>query len=214
MDNIVVIGSSSSLTQSLQSLNINLIKLGRSESLNIDLSEKDKNKLFKNIPLNEKLYVINSGYLCGKKIVDLERSEIYKSADINLFNVVLVSEYILNNNTSARIIIIGSESGKKGSFDTVYFLSKCALRGYVRERKVGENQQIVLISPSTIEDSRMTQNRKDLDRLNSYKSSHPKKRFLYMEEMAKLLASLLLEQTSYITNCEIEINGGKFARMS
>jgi NAD(P)-dependent dehydrogenase (short-subunit alcohol dehydrogenase family) len=128
--------------------------------------------------------------------------------------VVLVSEYILNNNTGARIVIIGSESGKKGSFDTVYFLSKCALRGYVRERKVGENQQIVLISPSTIEDSRMTQNRKDLDRLNSYKSSHPKKRFLYMEEIAKLLASLLLEQTSYITNCEIEINGGKFARMS
>jgi|GEM_PF-1210258 NADP-dependent 3-hydroxy acid dehydrogenase YdfG len=210
---IVVLGSSSTLTVELEKFRIELVKLGRSEKLKINFSDECQKSLLENIPLNERFYVINAGYLLGKKILDLSSDELKLSANINLFNVVKVCEYILEKNPISRIIILGSESGRKGSFDTVYFLCKSALRSYVRQRSVGIDQQIVLISPSTIEDSNMTINRIDSDRLSEYKNNHPKKRFLKMSEIASLVNSIFFHNSTYLTNIEVELNGGKFARM-
>ena len=46
----------------------------------------------------------------------------------------IISMYNNEGYRNARIIIMGSESGRKGSFDTTYFISKAMLRSYVRQR--------------------------------------------------------------------------------
>ena len=108
--------------------------------------------------------------------------------------------------------MIGSESGFKGSFDMSYALSKCSLSVYVRNRRLSENQQLLLINPSTIGDLGMTVRRKDVERLNSYMRQHPKKRFLDSQELSKIISNLFASSI-YLTNTEININGGKFASL-
>jgi NAD(P)-dependent dehydrogenase (short-subunit alcohol dehydrogenase family) len=159
-------------------------------------------------------FIINQGLLFPKNITTQSISEIEKSFFINLISIVRLCELIFEKMNHAKIFIIGSESGKKGSFDTSYFLSKAALRAYVSERKITfPGQQIILFSPSTIADSAMTINRKDIDRLKINLESHPKKRFVTNLEVAKVVTDFLADHFNYLSNIEIEINGGKFARL-
>ena len=111
------------------------------------------------------------------------------------------------------LIIIGSESGYKGSFDLSYALSKSSLKLYVEQKRLEENQQILLISPSTIGDLGMTIRRKDKENLEKYKEKHPKKRFLSSKELTDLIINLFAS-TNYLTNIEIGLNGGKFSLMN
>jgi NAD(P)-dependent dehydrogenase (short-subunit alcohol dehydrogenase family) len=210
---MVFFGSGSSLAPALEKKAVKLIMIGRNSSNNLDLESVTSEESFKNVPLNEKHYCISTGLLFGRKISNLSRDQIISSLYVNLVGVVLLCEYILSNNQSARIVIIGSESGSKGSYDTTYFLSKAALSAFVRERAVGVKQQLVVVSPSTIEDGNMTLRRKDYERLSEYRDNHPKKRFLNMDELADVVYSLSFNCSEYLTNTEIQLNGGKFSRM-
>jgi len=159
-------------------------------------------------------FIINQGLLYPKRITDQSISEIEKSFYVNLISIVRLCEVVLTKLDNVKIFIIGSESGKKGSFDTSYFLCKSGLRSYVRERKIRvPGQQIILFSPSTIHDSNMTSNRQDIDRLNANLEAHPKKRFVGNIEVAEIINDFLSCHFDYISNSEIEINGGKFARL-
>ena len=161
------------------------------------------------------VYVFNLGYIQPKRMLAQSSSDIFKSLSINALFTIKSCEYILERNPIARIFIIGSESGKKGSFDTSYFLAKSMLRAYTKERKLAyENQQLLLISPSTIEDGKMTTSRSDTETLDIYRKNHPKRRFLNSAEVAHLLCDLIKNPSTYLCNTEIELNGGKFSRMS
>ena len=69
----------------------------------------------------------------------------------------------LTFNKKARIFILGSESGKKGSFDisNLWIIKNRTIHQYIRERRIlYPSQQIVGVSPSTIIDGRITLKRK------------------------------------------------------
>ena len=214
MNDIVLFGCSSKLTDELQKVGHKVDSFGRKTEVQLDIRKNFENNFFQHIPINNSCYVINIGLLNNKNIIDYSEEEAWESINVNCIGIIRLSEYILRNNPSARIIIIGSESGKKGSFDTLYFLAKSALNAYVKERYLNSpKQQLLIISPSTINDGGMTVRRKDKKRLEQYKLNHPKKRFLRMRELADIVSSILEMESSYLTNTEIELNGGKFSRM-
>jgi short-subunit dehydrogenase len=141
-------------------------------------------------------------------------SDIINQVSVNLLSVVKICEVALQHNRKAKIIILGSESGIKGSFDIIYALTKAAIHKYVEERKIKHpGQQLICIAPSTIIDSHMTIKRKD--KINVQKSiiNNPKKRGILSKEISNLIFTLFYEQTDYISNTVIRIDGGKFARM-
>jgi len=158
------------------------------------------------------LYVLNIAKLNPKNITEYSLNEAIESINLNCLSVVRIAEEILNINSRAQIIIMGSESGKKGSYDTCYFLAKAALNKYVEERRVGVNQRLIVLSPCTIQDSMMTESRTDKDLLEKYKNKHPKLRFLNMEEVA-LCIKQIFSMSIFVTNQIISVDGGKFARM-
>lgn len=213
MTKLVLIGSSSTLTNELEYTGFEIIRCGRSEKLKIDFLKCFDEDFAANVPITENLFCINVGLLIGKKITKASKAEIINSLKVNLIGSVLLMEHIFSNNQNARIVIIGSESASKGSFDTTYFLAKAALKSFITERVVGVGQQIAMISPSTIEDSNMTQSRKDQSRLETYRKEHPKQRFLEMKELAAAVNFLLSKKGFYFCNTELQLNGGKFARM-
>lgn len=217
MKSIAIIGSSSNLSIKIKQMLIDFeIKLyGRKEEKPLNVLNLSTENIIDELNISEHdIYIFNLGKIIPEKISTQTEEEIIESLKVNALFTIKASELILERNQSARIIIIGSESGRKGSFDTTYFLSKSMLRAYVKQRYLfSTEQQLVLISPSTISDSRMTMDREDKARLSEYESEHPKKRFIFNDEISEVICNLIRSKSTYITNTEIEMNGGKFARM-
>jgi hypothetical protein len=59
----------------------------------------------------------------------------------------------------------------------------------------------------------MTIARKDKSNVRKSISNNPKKRGLYSKEISKLLYDLSFNNTKYLSNTVIHVNGGKFSRM-
>jgi len=114
-------------------------------------------------------------------------------------------------NPRVRIAILGSESWR-GSFDTTYFLSKVGVNAYVQHRRLEHHaQQIVVISPTIIMDSGMTQRRHDLDRVATRAAAGPKGRLLNAAEVARLVHFVLYQDDGALTNVVLSMNAGEFA---
>lgn len=212
---IQIFGSSSNIARCVQNkLKVTCDNIVMTSSDSLDLANIELSYLTSEIELDIDYYIFCNGILYPKRINSQSSYEIYRSLSINLISIVRLCDYILENNDKAKIIIIGSESGKKGSFDTTYFLSKAAMKKYVEERHINfASQQLLLISPSVISDSGMTLRRADRNNLDKNMKDHPKGRFLTVGEFSDFVCSIVNNRLDYITNTEIEINGGKFARM-
>ena len=211
---ICLIGTNKILADNFQEKGFYVNQYGRKTTPCIDFEKREFRKRIEEIIniQNTNKYIINSGFLQSKKIIDQNNQEITKSFFINSIGPILFAEYLFSHKKDARLIIIGSESGYKGSFDMSYALSKSSLKLYVEQKKLSFDQQLLLISPSTISDFGMTSRRNDKDNLKKYKESHPKKRFLYSFELSELIINLFAS-TNYLTNIEISLNGGKFCLM-
>lgn len=216
---VAIIGSSSYLSKEIKSelKDFLVTDFGRKveyKKNRIDVTNISASYIEKVFFDNYDIYIFNLGLILPKNIVELSEKEIFNSLKINALFTICSCEHILRSNDNARIFIIGSESGRKGSYDTTYFLSKTMLRSYVKQRYLhSQEQQILLISPSTIGDSKMTLSRDDKERLDAYALEHPKGSFVSNKEISMYLSDIIKNESTYLSNTEIEINGGKFARM-
>ena len=212
--NITFIGTNDLLANLFKKRDYFVEQYGRNTKIKIDFTDKDINKQIELFLKQTKsdIFILLSGYLQSSDLIKQTQENRINSFLINSIGPVLFSEYILQKNSKARIIIIGSESGIKGSYDLTYALAKSSLRMYIRQKRIGLNQQLLLLSPSTIKDLGMTTRRKDTNSLEEYKTLHPKKRFLTSEELVEIIC-FLINSPKYLTNTEIEVNGGKFTLM-
>lgn len=154
-------------------------------------------------------YLICSGFLTGQLIGTQTHDQMIESFTVNFIEVTKYCDAVFSRNENARVCVIGSESGYKGSYDMVYAGAKAALHLYVETKNLSSGQQLVCISPGIIEDAGMTTRRQDIEILDNLRQSHPKGRFLKSAEVAKLAYFLFYEDEGYITNTVIRMHGGK-----
>jgi hypothetical protein len=213
-EKILIIGKNSKIAKEFikkVSKSVTIIKPSKTEWDMNDINF-NSNKI-KQIKKMDKILLLQST-ITSTPILNRKSEDIFSQISINLLSVVKICEIALQYNKHVKIVILGSESGIKGSFDIVYALTKAAIHKYVEERKIiYPKQQLLCVAPSTIIDSKMTIVRKD--RYNVIKSikNNPKKRGLTSKEVSNLIYSLLYEQTNYLSNIVIRLDGGKFARM-
>ncbi len=212
--NILITGGTSKISFYLKKLIPNKYNIYSLSKKEWDFSKLDFDK--KKIDLIkkcDKIFLCHS-ILSNKKHLSKSENEINSQLNINLLSKIKICEISLKFNPKARIFIIGSESGLKGSYDIIYALTKSSLNKYVEERKIlYKDQQLICIAPSTIIDGKMTLNRKDVKKVKNLVKKNPKRRGLYSKEISKLIYDLSFENTDYLTNVVININGGKFSRM-
>lgn len=154
-------------------------------------------------------YLFCQGILFPKPIQEQTYEEKVLSREVNFRTIRDACEKIINNNYKARICIIGSESGFRGSYDGSYHVNKAAIHDYIKTRKlIYPTQQLVGIAPSIIEDSAMTQARTDYDNLEKRRStaSHTR-RFLKAHEVAALAYDLLYRHP-YVSGTVVRMHGG------
>jgi hypothetical protein len=172
-----------------------------------------KSHQIKKITSADKILLLQS-IISSKKFIKRKQKEILNQISINLMSIIKICEVALEKNKNVKIIVLGSESGIKGSYDIVYGLMKTSLHKYVEERRISyPNQQLVCISPSTIIDSRLTSKRKDKKNILKSVRINPKKRGIMSIEIAELIYNIFYKTTDYLTNTVIRVDGGKFSRM-
>ena len=212
--NILITGGSSKIATSLKKLIPKKYNIFSPSKNDWDFSDHTFSKKQSNLVKKcNKIFIFHS-VLSNKKHLLKSHEEIVSQLNINLLSIINICEISLNNNPNAQIFILGSESAIKGSFDIIYALTKSSIHKYVEERKIlKKNQQIVCIAPSTIIDSKMTLKRKDKKNIQKSIKKNPKKRGLNSSEISKLIYDLSFNNTKYLSNTVINVNGGKFSRM-
>lgn len=179
----------------------------------LDLIEgKDEHQPFRlpEPPLAADRYLILVGYLAGQAIGHMSVEQRSRTWEANFALQAETIDLILEKHTTARICVIGSDSGFTGSFDMAYAGAKAAMHLYIETKHLwAPGQQLVGIAPSIIMDSGMTQRRRSLDGLTARLEKHPKERFLSAAEVAKLAHFLLYEDQGYISGTVIRMHGGE-----
>ncbi len=212
-EQILIIGKNSKIAKFF-SKKISNKKLISPSKKQWDMSKINFNeKQIQIIKSSNKILLLQS-IISSKKFVNRNASEINEQININLLSIIKICEIALNYNKNVKIVILGSESGIKGSHDIIYGLMKTAIHQYVKERKINfSNQQLVCIAPSTIIDANITVRRKDKINVKKSIKNNPKKRGLKSVEIADLIYDIFYNLTDYLSNTVITVDGGKFARM-
>ena len=211
---ILVTGGSSKIGKEFIKLLPKNIVINNPKRSEWDLSKNKFNKKQLNLIKNSDKIVILHSKLSSKSHLKKSLKDITNQICINLTSIIRICEIALNTNPKARIIILGSESGLKGSYDIIYALTKSSIHKYVEERKIKyKDQQLLCLAPSTISDGKMTLKRKDKKNVKNSININPKKRGINSKEISIFIYKLLFEITDYISNTTIHIKGGKFSRM-
>lgn len=211
---ILVTGGSSKIGKEFIKLLPKNIVINNPKRSEWDLSKNKFNKKQLNLIKNSDKIVILHSKLSSKSHLKKSLKDITDQICINLTSIIRICEIALSTNPKARIIILGSESGLKGSYDIIYALTKSSIHKYVEERKIKyKDQQLLCLAPSTISDGKMTLKRKDKKNVKKSININPKKRGIKSKEISIFIYKLLFEITDYVSNTTIHINGGKFSRM-
>lgn len=154
------------------------------------------------------------GSLSIRSFLDRSGADLSDAVSANLLSAVRIAEHALARNPNVRVLLMGSESGVKGSSDLTYALSKFALHAYVRERRLKHpGQRLVALAPSMIEDAGMWAGRPSSER-DARAFLSPKKRGLRADEVAACAYAILEEPSGFLTNTVVDLNGGWLARMT
>lgn len=153
-------------------------------------------------------YLFCHGLLRSKRIEDQTRDEIADSFWVNYASTVIACREIFAANPRARICIVGSESGYRGSYDDVYAAAKAALHLFVETERLGPHQQLVAVSPGIVGDAGMTTRRTDIANLERRRRTHPKQRFITSAEVASMIYSLLYVDSGFVSGTVVRLHGG------
>jgi 3-oxoacyl-[acyl-carrier protein] reductase len=157
-------------------------------------------------------YLFCVGRILQKQVFRQTQTEIDDAFRINAGQVIADCDALLDSVENARICVVGSESGIKGSFDMAYAAAKAGLHKYVETKRLKyPGQQLVCVAPTCVLDTNMNKQRNadGVAALEARRLKHPKQRWLQPIEVARVIHFLLSEGNDYVTNTVIRVNGGE-----
>ena len=157
--------------------------------------------------------VANAGIYIRKNIWEMSLEDWKRTIDVNLSGAYYLVKSALPYMKEGSIVFISSQLAFKGSPSSVaYGASKAGVIGLMRSLALQLAPQIRVnaVAPGTI-DTDMISNYTP-QRRRKREEEIPLKRIGKPEEVAKVVAFLLSEESSYITGAVIDVNGGLYMR--
>lgn len=146
----------------------------------------------RHLPPDLDAYLVCTGYLAGQPIKTIKTDDAVRTFELNFLSTARMCEHIVEVNDRARICVIGSESGFKGSYDMAYAGAKAAMHLYVETKVLRTPEQLLFaIAPSIIADSGMTERRPDYGETMQRGLQTRLGRWLRAREVAALAVQLL-----------------------
>lgn len=114
-------------------------------------------------PPDCKHYVLAAGFLAGEPLVSMDPVRLALTFNTNLAATIQLAARIFALGGERRVCIVGSLSGREGSHDLAYAVSKGALETYavLQRPRLSAGQGLALVLPTIIADSGMTRRRPD-----------------------------------------------------
>ena len=180
----------------------------------------DGTKLIHSVSRGEKMpdgerYLFCTGLIHQLRLCDQPDEMIAETFQVNAISVIRECDRLIDVNPKARICVIGSESGFRGSFDAAYAVAKAALHRYVEIKRLKyPDQQLVCVAPSCVLNTDMNRQRNadGVISLEKRRVAHPKQRWLQPIEVARMIHFLLYIDEGYTTGIVIRMNGGEHCR--
>ena len=155
-----------------------------------------------------------AGIMLAKSLPESSYDDIQKMMQVNLSApLYLISKIIPKLSKRALIIVLGSQSAYKGSYDDLYAITKAGIHGLVGtlSPKLAPHHRIINVAPGITTGTRMTDLRTETD-LETARDRVPLKRLAHSDEIAKICYSLAGHEFDYMTGNTIDINGGNHIR--
>lgn len=163
----------------------------------------------RDLPVGCDEYLICSGVLHGKEMCELREEQISETFAVNFSDIASACDIIIRNNQEARICIIGSYSGEKGSYDMAYAGAKAAMHMYIRNKRlVHPKQTLVGVAPWMVQDAKMTTRRRDFGQVLERGKRRRIGRWATSREVARIAHFALNEPL--MCNTVIEAKGGNW----
>lgn len=158
------------------------------------------------MPLNLDRYLICAGFLAGKSVEEISVEDAAETFRVNFIEPARFCTRVFAANPKARICLIGSESGFKGSYDMAYAGAKAALHLFIETHQLASpDQMLVGIAPHIIWDSGMTQRRVDRIELEARGAMNRMGRWLNPKEVAEIAVHLLFHASPSISGSVIRM---------
>lgn len=160
------------------------------------------------------VFVHFAGIMLSKSLSDSSFEDIENMVKVNLTApIYLVSQVIPKLSDKGLIIMMGSQSAYKGSYDDLYAITKAGIHGMVGSLapKLAPNKRIINIAPGITRGTRMTDRRSEDDLANAT-SRVPLNRLAEAKEVAQICMRLTDETFNYMTGNTVDINGGNHIR--
>ena len=160
------------------------------------------------------VFVHFAGIMLSKSLLESNIEDIENMVKVNLTApIYLVSKIIPKLSDKGLIIMIGSQSAYKGSYDDLYAITKAGVHGLVGSLapKLAPDKRIINIAPGITRGTKMTDRRSE-DDLSNATSRVPLNRLAEAKEIALICMELSNDTFNYMTGNTIDINGGNHIR--
>ena len=232
MENVVIIGGSSSIGKDISSIfrdasmrvfttytsNIPNDELDLIDAFKLDLVTNESIKTFtenlKNKVKKIDIVIFLSGFLLGKQLAQYKLSDIDNVMAVNFSGQAkLIHEMLPLFSPHSRLLLFSSISAQRGSFDPVYAASKGALLSFVKSLmfELPSGARINAIAPGLIEHSAMYEDMAPEIR-KRHKNQIPSQQLLNSKDLAKILFDLCQEHWKHLNGACIDLNGGEYVR--
>lgn len=188
---------------------------GISKIIECDYSNPGKvERAFKELDMDIDAFINFSAILPGLSIFEQTYKGLTDLFNINVITPMLIIKNIQNKiRKGGSIILLGSISAQKGSFDDPYAASKGAIHSLVKSLslKFSPDVRVIGVAPGITNNTRMTEELIDgLYKKNIEKT--PLKIAGEPVDIANLILFLTGESSKFMTGCTIDINGGQYLR--
>lgn len=153
--------------------------------------------------------VFASGVLPGKAINAYSLDEMADVMGVNATGAALVAQQVLPRMRSGHLLILGSISGLRGSYDPIYAASKAALIGLAKSlaKYNADQARVNYVAPALVEDSAMFYDMTP-ERRQHHAAASPTGKLITKTDLAEIIVDLTGPAWKHLNGAIIDLTGG------
>jgi 3-oxoacyl-[acyl-carrier protein] reductase len=154
--------------------------------------------------------VLLPGVIAGLSLADYSEGKIDEVISTNFTSQAILLKALLPMlSVGAHVLLMGSISGERGSFDPIYAASKGAIIAFGKSLAVSlaPRVRVNVLAPSLIEGSSMWQSMPE-ERRERHRRASPTGRLVDKNDLAKIIVDVTQPHWSAVNGVVIRINGG------
>jgi 3-oxoacyl-[acyl-carrier protein] reductase len=156
--------------------------------------------------------VLLSGDILGKSLEATSDEDMRHLTEVNLTGPAsLLRDLMPYVNIGARVLLVSSIAGERGSFDPLYAATKGALIPFAKSLAtwLGARMSVTVVAPGPIEESKMLREMAP-ERIDHHRKASPIGELLTADDFASVLFDLAQPHWRHANGSVIRLNGGAY----